>query len=260
MALDLNAVVTGHGPPLVVLHGLFGSATNWRGIARALADRFEVHALDLRNHGESPWADEMDYPVMADDVHGYIAGARTGAAGRCSATAWAARSRWRSHSPHRMRSAGLIVADIAPIGYADTLGAYVEVMRAIDPARAGSRSEVQRVLQDRLPDPSVAGFLAQNLVSRPEGLAWRINLEAIAAAMPVLRSFPDALRARRCGAPLTVIAGADSAYVTHADGREFAPMFDDVRIEVIAGAGHWVHADRPQEFVAIVRRTLGADA
>ena len=73
MALELHSDVQGNGPPLLILHGLFGSATNWRSVARHLASRHTVHALDLRNHGGSPWAATMTYPQMADDVRHYIA-------------------------------------------------------------------------------------------------------------------------------------------------------------------------------------------
>ena len=258
-ALELNAVVTGQGPALVVLHGLFGSAINWRGITRLLADAFEVHALDLRNHGDSPWAERMDYRAMAADVRAYITRHALGkpallghSMGGKVAMALAL------EEPGALSS--LIVADIAPVTYADSLSAYVDAMRGIDPSQCGSRSQVQRQLESDLPDPTVAGFLAQNLVSREGTLAWRINLDALALAMPVLRSFPSELRERRFDAPLTVIAGADSDYLEHADGRDFRPMFSNVRIEVVPGAGHWVHADRPQEFVAIVRRALGNTA
>ena len=65
MALQLEAETSGEGPPLLLLHGLFGSAANWRSIARAFAPSHQVHALDLRNHGASPWAETMGY---ADDA------------------------------------------------------------------------------------------------------------------------------------------------------------------------------------------------
>lgn len=255
MSLDLNAVATGEGPPVLLLHGLFGSATNWRGIARSLSDRFNVHALDLRNHGASPWADSMDYPAMADDVLAYIeqhALGPTSVIGHSMGGKTAmALALLHPHAVDR-----LIVADIAPVAYADTLTPFAEAMRSIDVWGAASRTEVQRRLQERLPDPSVAGFLAQNLITRNDHFDWRINLGAISAEMSTLSGFPDELRALRFDRRVTVIAGADSAYVGARDGAEFAPMFTDVEMNIIAGAGHWVHADRPDEFVAIVRRAL----
>ena len=73
MALDLAFDSIGDGPPLVILHGLFGSRTNWRSIARALSATHRVISVDLRNHGGSPWSDRMDYPEMADDVRKLMA-------------------------------------------------------------------------------------------------------------------------------------------------------------------------------------------
>src|SRR5689334_18769884 len=119
MALNLACDSRGSGPPLLVLHGLFGSGSHWRGVARELADSRTVHCADLRNHGASPWADSMDYTEMADDVlllmdrlelsqaavMGHSMGGKT-------AMALALR--------HPQRVSRLIVVDIAPLSYADT--------------------------------------------------------------------------------------------------------------------------------------------
>lgn len=255
MSLELNAVTSGEGPPLLLLHGLFGSATNWRGIARSLSDAFEVHALDLRNHGASPWADSMGYAEMAGDVHAYIE-ARGLAPASVIGHSMGGKTAMALALLHPAAVAALIVADIAPVAYADTLTPFAEAMRSIDVVAAASRTEVQRRLQERLPDPSVAGFLAQNLVTRNDHFDWRINLGVITAEMPRLSGFPDDLRTRRYDQPVTVIAGETSSYVRQRDGSEFRPMFPYTTVEVIAGAGHWVHADQPEAFVAIVRRAL----
>lgn len=257
MALALNAVSTGSGPPLVVLHGLFGSATNWRGFARALADTHQVHALDLRNHGESPWADAMGYVDMAEDVRAFIE--RQGLAqASVLGHSMGGKTAMALALVHPGLVDRLIVVDIAPLDYADTLTPFAEAMRSIDVAAAASRTEVQRRLAALLPDPTVAPFLAQNLVSRGDHFDWRINLGAISAAMHGLGSFPAELRKRRFDRPVAVIAGANSNYVRQRDGSEFAPMLPRATVEVIEGAGHWVHADRPNEFAAAVRRALGA--
>jgi pimeloyl-ACP methyl ester carboxylesterase len=257
MSLELHAETTGQGAPVLLLHGLFGSATNWRSIARALGDRHAVHALDLRNHGASPWADTMDYREMADDVrafldrHGIDQAAVLGhSMGGKVAMALALTQ------PERVRC--LIVADIAPVAYADSLSPFADAMRGIDLMSAASRTDIQRQLQSLLPDPSVAPFLAQNLVSRNEHFDWRINLGAISASVQELAGFPDELRARRYERPVAVIAGAASNYVRERDASEFAPMFPNATVEFIQNAGHWVHADQPRIFVERVRAALDA--
>jgi pimeloyl-ACP methyl ester carboxylesterase len=120
VALNLACESTGSGPPLVVLHGLFGSSGNWRGIARDLAATHSVHCVDLRNHGASPWADSMGYIEMADDVLQLIRKLRVErpvvmghSMGGKTAMAMALR---QPASVSR-----LIVVDIAPVTYADTL-------------------------------------------------------------------------------------------------------------------------------------------
>ena len=259
MALNLICETVGSGPPLVVLHGLFGSSGNWRGMARQLAQSHSVISVDLRNHGASPWADSMDYLEMADDVRQLIE--RLGldrpsvmghSMGGKTAMALALR--------YPAQVGRLIVVDIAPLSYADTLTPFAEAMRSADVLAAASRTEVQRRLQQAVPDRSAVPFLMQNLVTRNDHFDWRLNLLGISAAMPQLCAFPSALLGARFTGPVTVIAGKDSDYVTQHDGASFRPMFTDVGVEVIEGAGHWVHADQPAAFLASVRQALGRDA
>ncbi len=259
MALNLICETVGSGPPLVVLHGLFGSSGNWRGIARELAASHSVFSVDLRNHGASPWADSMDYLEMSDDVlqlierlgldrptvMGHSMGGKTAMALALS---------------HPARVGRLIVVDIAPLSYADTLTPFAEAMRSADVLAAASRTEVQRRLQNTVPDRGAVPFLMQNLVTRNDHFDWRLNLLGISTAMPQLCTFPSALLGSRFAGPVTVIAGEASDYVAQYDGASFRPMFTDVHVEVIEGAGHWVHADKPAAFLSSVRQALNRDA
>jgi pimeloyl-ACP methyl ester carboxylesterase len=259
VALNLICETVGSGPPLVVLHGLFGSSGNWRGVARELAATHSVHSVDLRNHGASPWADSMDYVEMADDVRqlierlglerptvmGHSMGGKTAMAlALC----------------HPERVGRLIVVDIAPLSYADTLTPFAEAMRSADVVAAASRAEVQRRLQQSVPDRGVVPFLMQNLVTRNDHFDWRLNLLGISTAMPQLCAFPSALLGLRFAGPVAVIAGEHSDYVAQRDGASFRPMFTQVEVEVIEDAGHWVHADQPAAFLASVRQVLQHDA
>ena len=141
--VELNALVTGEGDPLVILHGLFGSARNWNAIARQLADIRQVHALDLRNHGASPWHDDMGYERMAEDVADYMQ--RRGlmpadllghSMGGKTAMILALR---RPELVER-----LIVVDIAPVSYTrEIMPEYIRAMRQVDLAKAESRAAVE---------------------------------------------------------------------------------------------------------------------
>lgn len=255
MALNLTTDSVGNGPPLVVLHGLFGSGRNWHSVARSLAATHSVHCADLRNHGASPWADTMGYTEMADDVLqlidrlGLHAPAVMGhSMGGKVAMALALRQ------PERVGR--LIVVDIAPVAYADTLSSFAQAMRSVDMMAAASRADVQSMLSASLPGSNVVPFLMQNLVTRNEHFDWRLNLLGISAAMPQLCSFPGELLGRHYAGPTTAIAGELSDYVADRGGAAFRPMFESGRVDVIPGAGHWVHADQPAAFIRSVQNAL----
>ena len=255
MALNLACDTVGSGPPLLILHGLFVSSSNWRSVAGHLAGSHTVHCVDLRNHGASPWADTMDYAEMADDVLqlcdrlGLKAPAVMGhSMGGKTAMALALR--------HPQRVGRLIVVDIAPVSYVDSLTPFAEAMRGANVAAAATRAEVQARLRQAVPDPDVVPFLMQNLVMQNDHFDWRLNLLGISASMAQLCSFPSELLGSNFAGPVAVIAGEHSDYVTESDGVEFRPMLPRVTVEVVEGAGHWVHADRPDAFIACVRRAL----
>ncbi len=255
MALELHSQVSGAGKPLVILHGLFGSATNWRSMARLLAADYEVHALDLRNHGASPWAEGMTYTAMADDVRQYIAKHKLPPVSMMGHS-MGGKTAMALALTHPERVERLIVVDIAPRRYSDGLSNYALAMGSVDLMAAASRGEVQRQLQALLPDPAVAPFLVQNLVASNDHFDWRINLPAITTSMGDLTDFPAGLRTRVFDKPTTAIVGGLSAYVPNGDSAPFRPMFPSITVEVIDGAAHWVHADKPQAFLQAVQRAL----
>jgi esterase len=259
MALQLSCDEQGTGEPILVLHGLFGSKTNWRSIARRLAATYRVVTVDVRNHGASPWADTMSYGEMAEDVLalldrlGMQAPTLLGhSMGGKIAMTLALRS------PQRVGR--LVVVDVAPVAYADRLSPFAEAMRTADVLHAASREEVRQRLGQQIIDAGVVGFLLQNLEVRNEHFDWRINLPAIIAATPALSAFPRDLLALRYDGPVRVVAGGKSDYVTGSDGAQFRPMFPDVKVDIIGPAGHWVHADRPEEFLAAVTQRLAEPA
>ena len=229
MALDLAYETVGSGPPLVVLHGLFGSRGNWRGIARALAARNTVHTVDLRNHGTSPWADSMGYDEMADDVLKLIQ------------FLGLERSTLMGHS-----MGGKV--------------AMAQAMSGADVMAAASRTEVQWHSLQAVPDGGVFPFLMQNLVPRNDHFEWRLNLMGSSASIHELIAFPDELMDLHFGQPVTVIAGEHSGYVAQRDGSSFRPMFSQVGVEIVPDAGHWVNADQPAVFVRPMRDALKHNA
>ena len=257
MALELAFETTGDGPPVIILHGLFGSRTNWRSVAKRLGASHRVASLDLRNHGTSPWADSMTYFEMAEDVRAWIDqhGMTRPALIGHSMGGKVAMALALLH-PECVRQ--LATVDIAPVSYPDELSVNVQAMLGVDVKAAEARAEVQRQMMQKLNDMSTVGFLMQNLVTRDAHFDWRLNLPVINAAMHQLVGFPAELLERRFDGPTTVISGSQSDYVKPADRIRYAALFPRAEFVTIEGAGHWVHADRPEAFVEAVERALDA--
>jgi esterase len=171
MTVPLAAVEYGEGPPLAILHGLFGSGRNWASIAQRLAAHHRVLALDLRNHGASPWADTMDYAVMADDVRAtlHARGYRRYALLGHSMGGKVAMVAALQHGAEVER---LVVVDIAPVNYPPHHLAYVRAMRELDLANIKRRSEADAGLAPSISDPAERLSGAEPVVrGRPGTLA-----------------------------------------------------------------------------------------
>ena len=202
MPLALASTVTGEGPPALVLHGLFGSGTNWRSIARRLGSRLECHLVDQRNHGRSPHARGMAYPALAADVLAYLDANRLDRAGLIGHSMGGKTAMTLALSaPERVR--WLVVADIAPAPSPSDHRPILDALRALALDSLASRAVADAALARSVPDLGLRQFLLQNLVHSDVGLGWRIDLEAIAEALPDLTGFPPTTpdASLRCSAP-----------------------------------------------------------
>ena len=257
MTLELSYTEVGSGPPLVILHGLFGSSRNWTTIAKQLGETHRVFSVDLRNHGASPWSETMDYREMADDVRAFLErhGLEDATILGHSMGGKTAMLLALDHGPW---VGCLIVVDIAPVAYNHTHLPYIDAMRRVDLVALGRRGKVDRALQDEIPDPALRGFLLHNLVSEGGRLRWRINLEALAENMEVLIGYPDDSAGRTYEGPALFLAGAASDYVLPAHHAEIRARFPAAEIDQVAAAGHWVHAEQPRAFLARVEAFLSA--
>ena len=250
-AVNLNAQVIGEGEPLVILHGLFGSARNWGSIARGLADIRQVHALDLRNHGASPWDAVMTYEQMAEDVADYIE--RRGLApSDVLGHSMGGKTAMLMALGHPELVNRLIIVDIAPVPYVrESYPDYLHAMQAVDLERAHRRADIDATLAPAIPDPTLRAFLMQNLVSEQGRFHWRINLAGIAANLAAIVAFPDS--PGRFGGPTTFLAGERSNYIRPRDRDAIDRLFPQARMIEIGQAGHWPHAEQPERFLALVR-------
>lgn len=249
----LHATEMGAGPPVALLHGLFGTARNLGTVQRRLAARFRVLALDLRNHGDSPHAPGMSYAEMADDVRETLAsmGALPAA---LIGHSMGGKTAMRAALDHPDSVTRLLVADIAPVPYAHGMGIYAAAMAALPLTPGLTRAAADAALAPAVPEASVRGFLLQNLRLGAEP-AWRIGLPEITAALPDIEGWATKRGATYPG-PTLFLAGARSPYIQPAHRPAIRALFPAARFVTLKNAGHWVHADNPDGFIAVAEAFL----
>lgn len=246
----LNTVIMGEDdarPPILIAHGLFGSARNWGVIARRLSDQGRrVLTVDMRNHGDSPWEASHSYPDLAEDLAQVIAahGGQADVLGH-SMGGKAAMALALMH-PGLVRR--LIVADIAPVAYGHTQQHLIDAMRAVDLSRVETRRDADLQLAQHVSDAGVRAFLLQSLDVK--GRAWRLNLDALERFMPAILGWPDL--AGGFDGPTLFLSAALSDYVKPDHRPAIKALFPKAQFAKIPGAGHWLHADRPREFEAAI--------
>ncbi len=255
MAVVLSFREYGAGPPLLILHGLFGSSANWGSTARRLSHQCRVLCLDLRNHGDSPQVPRMGYPDMVADVrrfmddHGLHSAAVLGhSLGGKVAMAFAL------DSPDRVER--LIVVDIAPVTYSHSYALIVRALRGLDLSRVTSRTQADELLAPALPDGRLRQFLLQNLASDDGRYRWRLNLDAADRCEPEIKAFPAGEATEPYAGEALFIRGALSDYVSPEHYSAIRRWFPVARIDVVAHAGHWVHVEQPDAFEEAVKAFL----
>ncbi|HEX2860428.1 MAG TPA: alpha/beta fold hydrolase [Lacunisphaera sp.] len=247
-------------PPMLVLHGLLGSSRNWLSTGRDLARHFHVFALDARNHGKSPHADEMGYEAMGDDILAWM-DARQMTRAAIVGHSMGGKTAMLLACRHPARVARLVVVDIAPKDYSWAAHrAEFAAMHELDLASLTSRSEAELRFEARVPNLGMRKFLSTNLVHGDDGLwRWQINLPALTGALPILEKNCLEPGDRFAGATLFVLGGR-SRYAESGDHALIRGHFPAVQIEVIAESGHNPHMDQRETFVQLVTRRGSPDA
>jgi esterase len=248
----LHAIQAGEGPPVILLHGLFGAARNFGAIQRSLAPRFRVIGLDMRNHGDSPHDPDMRYTEQAADVRETLLALGIGQAAVIGhSMGGKAGMALALTSPDRVGR--LLVSDIAPVTYQHGNSAFTAAMRSIPLTPGLTRKAADVALADVVQDQTLRPFLLQNLRfgTQPE---WRIGLEEIDAAIPDLEGWADLPGAY--SGPTMFVTGTRSNYVLPEHRPMIRTLFPKARFVAVKNAGHWVHADNPAGFLAVVEAFL----
>lgn len=246
------------GTRLVFLHGLFGQGRNWTQVGRTLAEDHRVLLVDLPHHGRSKWADHFDYLEVADQVAqvldpddpvclvGHSLGGKV-------AMVVALR--------HPALVGRLCVVDVSPVAYdrLSEFGGYVSAMRGLDLGALEQRADADTALSEAVPDPTVRAFLLQNLRRDGDGWRWQMNLDVLGDSLAEIGRWPEHELAGVAPyrGPVLWVAGERSDYVR----PEYAPAmnrwFPTNRLVRVKGAGHWVHSEKPEVFVEVLRAFAG---
>ncbi len=253
--MKLSFKKLGSGKPLLILHGLFGSADNWQTLGKQFAENFTVYFIDLRNHGQSPHSDEWSYGVMSEDIKeliedegldkillmGHSMGGKVA-------------MQFTISYPERVEK--LIVVDIGPKKYPVTNQFVIDAIDSLDLGTFKNRKEIDEKLMPMIPDYGTRQFLLKNLYwNEEQKLDWKFNypvlkekIKAVGEVTP-MPSTPIEI-------PVLFVKGEKSDYIFSGDIKLITETFPHAKIVTIPGAGHWVHADKPMEFFTSVNEFL----
>jgi esterase len=241
-------------PPLLIVHGLFGSGRNWGAIARRLADRRMVWTVDLRNHGTSPRADSQSYPDMAADLALVVQ--TMGGVCDVMGHSMGGKAAMQLALTHPSLIRRLVVADIAPVAYSHDNTRHIDAMRRLDLTGLTSRGEADRRLARDVADAALRAFFLQSLDLKSDLPCWRLNLDVLEAEMPKIVGWPATPGI--FDHPTLFLSGDQSSYVLPEHRPAILAQFPKARFARINGAGHWLHAEQPRAFEEAVRVFLDA--
>ena len=233
---------------IVMLHGLFGSSTNWGSIARQLADDFHVIVPDLRNHGQSPHAMPHSYAAMSDDVIGLLDDQGIAAAALIGHS-MGGKVAMHLALTHPQRVTRLAVVDMSPVAYTHDFDAVLSGFHAVELDAIRSRADADAQMRAAVPASGVRAFLLQNLTRHEGRWVWRLNLPALAEAQSEILGFPRYTAQTNFDGPARFIYGELSDYVKPSHHVAIERLFPRATMCRVEGAGHWVYADQPQGFM-----------
>lgn len=247
------------GTPVLVLHGLFGSLSNWGWHCKQLAQQYAVYGVDLRNHGDSPHSDLLDYQVMAEDVRQLIS--RLGLKSCCivgHSMGGKVAMQLALRFPDLVEK--LVIVDIAPVSYAEDADGHMNVLAAMDAVKLieiKSRTEAEVTLEDYISEEALRKFVLTNLARNKEGLfEWRLHKDSIRENYANLRA--ELITTMNFSKPVLFVKGSLSPYIKSEHEAQIKELFPAASVKLIMNAGHWLHVEQPQALQKILLKFLSS--
>ncbi len=257
----------GSGPVVVIVHGLYGSSDNWINMGKRLAEKHTVYTIDQRNHGRSPFAPSHTFDDMSSDLaeffekhqieHATLLGHSMGG----KAAMWFA-----ANYPEKIEK--LVIADIAPKNYLEVNDNnqyhlhrnILMAMQELDPGKIHNRNEADDQLSEKIDNSRIRKFLLKNIKhdKKNKRYYWQLNVEVLYDYLDEIvggvnrQWFEDRIPIRNY--PVIFIRGQKSNYILPKDEALIKEIYPDASIVEIPGAGHWLHAEKPKEFMQAVLR------
>ncbi|SHJ61410.1 Pimeloyl-ACP methyl ester carboxylesterase [Tangfeifania diversioriginum] len=255
----------GKGPVIVVIHGLYGSSDNWMNMGKRLAENHTVYMIDQRNHGRSPFADEQSFDAMRDDLAEFFNTHEIEKAIIIGHSMGGKTAMWfAADYPEKVEK--LVIADIAPKDYTqhkDSSQYHLHrnillAMQELDFSKIKKRKEVDKLLSERIDSARIRQFLLKNVTKdkKTKKYRWRLNVDVLYEYLDEivggvnLKWFEDRIPITTY--PVVFIRGLESNYIMDEDFELIKKIYPEASIKDIPGAGHWLHAEKPDEFMDAV--------
>ncbi|WP_320053901.1 alpha/beta fold hydrolase [uncultured Acetobacteroides sp.] len=254
---------TGNGYPLIIVHGLYGSSDNWLSVAKMLEKHFSIYLVDLRNHGSSPHSPLHSYEAMALDLNEFIED-------NCIEKPILV-----GHSmggkvvmqlglmyPSKVRR--MVVVDISPLGSTNARHkrhifeehrSIISILQHLPLESISSYKEADTLLGEHIASERLRGFLLKSLSRRQAGFRWKFNLDVLAEQLESIMSgfdLSNPAHVNQSSFPMLFIKGAESDYIDDGDRDAIRRFYPESEVVVIGNAGHWVHAEQQEQFVAVL--------
>lgn len=234
----------GEGKPLIVIHGLFGSSDNWLSISKKLAEKYTVYLPDMRNHGHSPHTEEHTYKLMVDDLHRFIQDNEI-VSPSLIGHSMGGKIVMNFAIDYPQIPEKIVVVDIAPKMYQHENKQNIEALLSINLNKIKTRDDAEKILLDKIPERAVRLFLLKNLYRKDDmSFGWRLNLSALYNNIREIEGYTTEASS---GIEALFIQGELSKYIQDSDYPVIKKAFPNSKIVKINGAGHWTHAEKPNE-------------